>query len=146
MLPFKKILTTTDFSEPSYYGLDTANEIAMNFQAELCVVHVISLTTFSEGANFDITAYQEALEEDARKQISKLIAERISPDIIKCSPIVVSGSAADEIMRIAKEENYDLIVIATHGRGLRRFVFGSVAEKVVRLADCPVLTIRPKQD
>jgi len=57
--------------------------------------------------------------------------------------IVVLGGAADEIIRISGEEKVDLIVIATHGQtGWRHMVFGSVAEKVVRLAPCPVLTVR----
>jgi nucleotide-binding universal stress UspA family protein len=152
MLPFKRILTTTDFSEPSYDGIKAANELAVHYNAELCLVHVISLTPVTVGGpvvdtNFDVTAYQEHLEASARKQLAEIMETNISPEVIKCNPIVVSGYAADEIVRIANEQSCDLIVIATHGlTGWRRFVFGSVAEKVVRVATCPVLTVRPKHD
>jgi nucleotide-binding universal stress UspA family protein len=75
-----------------------------------------------------------------------VMQERIS-DEVKVSTMVKLGSAADQIVSTAATEKFDLIVIATHGlTGWRRFVFGSVAEKVVRLAECPVLTIQqPKQ-
>lgn len=149
MLPFKKILCTTDFSEPSYTGLKLANEMALHFSAELLLVHIISLTPITVGGpvvdtNFDVTVYQEHLEASARRTLQEIMEQRISRDLIKCTPVVVSGYAADEIVRLASEEKADLIVIATHGlTGWRHFISGSVAEKVVRLSPCPVLTVRP---
>jgi nucleotide-binding universal stress UspA family protein len=75
-----------------------------------------------------------------------VVRERIS-DEVKVRTMVKLGSAADQIANTAATEKSDLIVIATHGlTGWRRFVFGSVTEKVVRLAECPVLTIqKPKE-
>ena len=148
MLPFKKILCTTDFSEPSYEALKAANELAVHFSAELCLVHVVLPTPITVGPDvpttFNVAAYQNHLEADAQKQLQEIVEERVSKDLVACTPMIVTGYAADEIVRVAGEQKADLIVLATHGRtGWRRFVFGSVAEKVVRLAACPVLAIGP---
>jgi nucleotide-binding universal stress UspA family protein len=148
MLPFKKVLCTTDFSEPSYEALQAASELAVHFSAELCLVHVVTPTPITVGpmvpTSFDVIAYQNYLESDAQKQLQELVEQRLPRGLKSCTALVVTGYAADEIVRIANEQKIDLIVIATHGHtGWRGFVFGSVAEKVVRLAPCPVMAIRP---
>jgi len=86
------------------------------------------------------------MEVYAKTTLEQVMQERIS-DRVKVSTMIQVGSAADQIVNTAAAEEFDLIVIATHGlTGWRRFVFGSVAEKVVRLAECPVLTIhQPKE-
>lgn len=148
MLPFKKILCPTDFSEPSSKALQAANELATHFSAELCLLHVIPSVPipmvegegFSPG--FDIPSYEEHLVQTARQSIQEL-AEKMVSKGLKVRPLIGNGDAADEIVRIAEEQNFDLIVIATHGTtGWRHLIFGSVAEKVVRLSPCPVLTVR----
>jgi nucleotide-binding universal stress UspA family protein len=84
----------------------------------------------------------EAVEATAKKSLQEVINQRV-PKELRARQIIVLGGAADEIIRITEEEKVDLIVIATHGQtGWRHMIFGSVAEKVVRLAPCPVLTIR----
>jgi len=143
MLPFKKILYPTDFSDPSYEALKAANELALHFSTELCVVHVVSPVTTApadpSGSNFLV--FQE-MEKAARESLKEMVKKRIPKELL-VRQIVVLGGAAEEIIQISEKERVDLIVIATHGQtGWRHFVFGSVAEKVVRLAPCPVLTIR----
>jgi nucleotide-binding universal stress UspA family protein len=94
---------------------------------------------------FKIPEYEQYLHADAEVQLRKARAELIGKDV-KVRTLVGHGPAADEIVLIAKKENADLIVISTHGStGLERLVFGSVAEKVVRLSECPVLTVRQKE-
>ena len=84
------------------------------------------------------------LHADAEKHLRQ-VREQLVARNVKVSTMVGHGPAAEEIVLIAKKEGADLIVIATHGStGLERLVFGSVAEKVVRLAECPVLTVRKK--
>jgi universal stress protein A len=74
------------------------------------------------------------------------VTQKVSPEV-RTLATVVTGDPAPEIVRLAEQEVVDLIVIATHGQsGWRHFVFGSVAEKVVRLAPCPVLTIRAPRE
>lgn len=151
MLPFKKILWPTDFSEPSFEALEAANELAMRFSAELYVVHVVSslpVVPYPSGpTSFNVSLYEEQLLESAKTSVNDIIEKKIPGDI-KTHSIVTSGLVADEIVHEAEKQKIDLIVTATHGEtGWRRFVFGSVAEKVVRTASCPVLTIHaPKEE
>jgi nucleotide-binding universal stress UspA family protein len=156
MLPVKKILCPTDFSEPSFEGLKAADELASHFSAELFLVHVIasvpvaSASSFPGGAGaptgFDIAAYQKELEEAAKKKLQEVVKNKTSKEL-KVRPMLTEGAAANEIVRFADEKKVDLIVIATHGEtGWRHLIFGSVAEKVVREAKCPVLTVRAPEE
>lgn len=140
MLPLKKILYPTDFSEASYETLKIANEVAVHHSAELLVVHVTPPVPMAAAA----TGYSAIAEMERSEEISlqELIKARI-PKELHSRQIITLGEAAHEIIRIAEQERVDLIVIGTHGQtGWRHVVFGSVAEKVVRFALCPVLTIR----
>ena len=145
MLPFKKILCPTDFSEPSYEAVKAASELAQHFSAELHLVHVIRPIpdyVAPDPSVFNIALYYEGIHRAANEEMQKLI-DRFGGKEVSTNATVVEGNAADEIIRIADNNEVDLTVIATHGQtGVRRLVFGSVAEKVVRLAAGPVLTIR----
>jgi nucleotide-binding universal stress UspA family protein len=145
MLPIKKILCPTDFSEPSDMGMKAAVEFAKQFSAELLVVHVISPLPMVSSSAAYVPQIIEGLRESAQKGMDDLFAE-IIPQNIQAGYQIVDGSTADAIVKMAVEEDADLIVIATHGQsGWRKFVFGSVTEKVMRIAECPVLTIRPRK-
>ena len=145
MLPFKRILCPTDFSEPAFTALKRAEELARHFAAELIVAHVIpSLTgphTYADpplATSFDVSLFQQELAIKAEQMLKDLVSHHK----VGTRNVVATGEAAPEILRIAHQEHVDLIVIASHGlTGWRRLVFGSVAEKVVRQATCPVLTI-----
>ena len=151
MLPWKKILWPTDFSEPAYEGLKIATELATQFSSEIFLVHVIAPMPTMQGAaaptGFHLPTVLEELQESAQKSLEDIRQAKI-PAEIQARSFVVHGKPANEIVRLASQEKADIIVIPTHGEsGWQRFVFGSVAEKVVRLADCPVLTIRaPEQE
>jgi len=149
MFPFKKILVPTDFSEPSLCGLKMANEMAKKFGSEIILVNVHkpipslpSPRVEASEVTFDISAYTEHVADDARANLARfsesIFAEEITPRLV-----VRMGRPPVEILKVAEEENVDAIFIATHGRtGLAHIVFGSVAERVVRQAKCPVMTIR----
>jgi universal stress protein A len=147
MLPLKKILCPTDFSDPSLAALEAANELAVHFTSELIVLHIITpIPVLGAEAlmpgNFDVAAYQKQMELNAHKNLEELVRKKISEGV-SVRTLVVLGNPADEIVKTADEEKADLIVIATRGQtGLKRLVFGSVAEKTVRLASQPVLTIQ----
>lgn len=156
MLPFKKILCPTDFSEPSYEALKVANELALHFSSELFVLHAVAPIPSANvspppagkapSKGFNISLYRQQLEEISKRSLKKLVEQRIAKGQ-KVHRIVVQGEASDQIIDAVEKQKIDLIVIATHGRtGWRRFIFGSVAEKVIRLAPCPVLTIQPPHD
>ena len=145
MLPYKKILCPTDFSEPALAALERAEDLARHFSAELIVAHVIPplpgphlFPDPQAPLNFDVSLYQQELAIKAEHMLKELV----SYHKVETRNLVTTGEAAPEILRIAHQEHADLIVIASHGlTGWRRLVHGSVAEKVVRQATCPVLTI-----
>lgn len=148
MLPFKRILCPTDFSEPALVALKRAEELARHFSAELLIVHAVpelpgphAYADPPVATTFDVPLYQQELANYAEKMVKELVSHQVSPEV-RTRDLVTTGDAAPEILRIAAAEHVDLIVIASHGKtGWRRLVFGSVAEKVVRHAPCPVLTI-----
>jgi nucleotide-binding universal stress UspA family protein len=145
MLPVNRLLAPTDFSDTSVETVIRASELAQHFQAELVVAHVIPpIPTLPSDPhyNFEVPAYQDALRENARRQLDETISRLVERDV-EARALLSHGDPAKEIVRIAKDENIDMIVIATHGlTGWQHIVFGSVAEKVVRFAECPVLTVR----
>jgi nucleotide-binding universal stress UspA family protein len=126
-----------------------AEELASRFGAELILLHVvhpIAVVPSPAPSQFNGPAYQRALEANALKTLQDIAKNKVS-DHVKVRSGVLMGSAANVIVDSAAKEEADLIVIATNGEtGFQRFVFGSVAEKVVRLATCPVLTIRPASE
>jgi nucleotide-binding universal stress UspA family protein len=144
MLPFKKILCPSDFSEASGLAVGAATEIALQFQAQLYLVHVVPvLPALPPDPNFviEVPEYERALHADAERQLEAL-SEDLTGRGLVVHTMVRHGDAGREIVRVAKTEAIDLIVIATHGvTGWQHVMFGSVAEKVVRLAHRPVLTI-----
>ncbi len=148
MLPIKKILCPTDFSEPSYAALKIAAELAGHFEATLDVLHVIppvpvyspSPETLTSGVEAPLYGEQLKLRHD--KVLKDLLGKMVSQEILTTATIR-TGEAVQEIMAFATKENIDLIVIASHGQsGWRRLITGSVTEQVVRLAPCPVLVIQ----
>jgi len=145
MLPIRKLLAPTDFSDTSAETVIRASELAQHFGAELLIAHVIPpIPTLPSDPhyNFEVPAYQDALRENARRQLDETIAGLVLKEL-KARALLSHGDPAREIVQMAREENVDMIVIATHGlTGWQHLVFGSVAEKVVRFAECPVLTVR----
>jgi nucleotide-binding universal stress UspA family protein len=140
MLPIKKILCPTDFSEPSLEALKTAGDLAAQFDSELYVLHVMEplepvLGIISKD-EFDDSRMRDAAQ-CIYQQVRDVVAEKV-----RIGPIIRSGDAATEILQIAAKEQPDLIVIATNGKtGWRHLIFGSVAEAVVRQAEQSVLTV-----
>lgn len=147
ILPLKKILWPTDFSEPADRALEVATRLCSIFSAELIVIHVVSPITVAPPGpgvgmgEFRYPRLMEDMQAMAENSLQEWRENRI-PKEIHSQYRVLIGNPGDQIVHTAREESADIIVIATHGlTGWRRFIFGSVAEKVVRLAHCPVLTI-----
>jgi nucleotide-binding universal stress UspA family protein len=145
MLPIKKIISPTDFSELSDLGLKAAIELAEHFSAELLVVHVVAPLSAAATSAAPAAHYLPEVMESIRQNAESLLSEKMEkmvPANLRSKSILLEGSPADEIGEYTKEVSADLIVIATHGQsGWRRFMFGSVTEKVMRLSKTPVLII-----
>jgi nucleotide-binding universal stress UspA family protein len=152
MIAIKNVLVATDFSEASGAALTYGRELAERFAAALHVLHVAPNILISTLGAENYTAIapelQEQVEADAQRAVTEL-ATQCDVGATRAVPaVVVSSSPAVAILDYANAHRIDVIVMGTHGRGaLAHLVLGSVAERVVRLARCPVLTVRtPERD
>jgi nucleotide-binding universal stress UspA family protein len=146
MIKIDKILFPTDFSEHSEHALSYALSFAKEYGAKVHVLHVIEDVQYLANAYmFDVPVMPSFadIEQSRLKEMQEFIERVITDPTIEIEKTIKRGRPFIEIIRTAREEDVDLIVIATHGRsGLEHVLFGSVAEKVVRKAPCPVLSIR----
>ncbi len=149
MLPPKVIMSPIDFSEHSEEALKAATDLAACFGSELCLVHVVPAIPKLPSATpfFREGQYEQELHKDAQLRLDSM-ARKVAARGPRAATIV--GTANDvsmELLRIAEHNSVDLIVIATHGMtGWHKLAFGSVTEKVVRLASCPVLVLRAQAE
>ena len=140
MTRVKTILAPTDFSELSKLGVRYALEIAWDESAEVIVYHVIDLGLDWHDRRADYGPNRDLLEE-SRRVLNKFLAENFA-DLVEVRQVVEFGAPYKNIVEKAATEGVDMIVMSTHGRtGVDHFILGSVAEKVVARAPCPVLVI-----
>ncbi len=138
--PFKRILAPVDFDPSSLKGLELAAKIAGQSDGTIFILHIVPVDMDVTGMPqyVDLIKRQESLD---REKLTA-IAKQHLPDV-KWEIIDVMGEPADVIDEVATKLAADVIVMVTHGRrGLARLVEGSVAEKVLRNAPCPVLAVR----
>jgi nucleotide-binding universal stress UspA family protein len=145
MIRIKNVLVATDFSEPSEAALNYGREFARSFDATLHVLHVadsIYMQYGGEAYSGVVPGLQEEVEEAARKQLDALLDEE-DRTVLNAKPVILTAVAkAAAIVDYAGQHAIDLIVMGTHGRGaISHLLMGSVAERVVRTAGCPVLTV-----
>jgi nucleotide-binding universal stress UspA family protein len=139
MLSIRTILHPTDFSDHAANAYRLAVALTRDYGARLVIAHVAPtpMMTFSMGV---IPPPPVTAEEKLFAEMNKYVAKEKVDNV---DEIVVEGDPAMEILKLAEEEDCDLIVMGTHGlTGLERLLMGSVAEKVLRRAPCPVLTVR----
>jgi len=145
MLHPKLILAPVDFSDFSHDAAQKAAELASQFGAELLLAYAVpAIPTLPSATEiFREAEYEAELHKEAERRLKALANELSRNKITVRTEIGTANDVGMEILRIAEHQGVDLIVIATHGMtGWHRLVFGSVAEKVVRLAACPVLVLR----
>lgn len=151
ILKLKTLLVPTDFSECSRKAIHYAEQLAQQFGSTIVLLHVVEpvhpypvdgLASFpGEHSDTNLALVPEAAESLAR--LAQTVGNAVRSPVRHLTRI---GSAHDQIVQAAKEEDADLIVISTHGRtGLKRFFMGSTAEVVVRHAPCPVFVVREKE-
>jgi len=140
VLRVKKILCPTAFDQNSVEALRLASRLSRQNKATLHLLHVID-EAFP--AKTEVTAPFDKMEAAVQGRLERLAHQNIDPRV-RHQLHVETGDAAAQILDVAKRVRADLIVMSTQGRkGLRRLVIGSVAERIVREAQCPVLTVRP---
>ncbi|MFN0196892.1 MAG: universal stress protein [Planctomycetaceae bacterium] len=147
-IQLKKILVATDFSEHAGLAVRYAVELGKQFSSQVVICHVVPYPDLLSQLPPTSEAYipanlHEMHVKNAEEQGSKILAEFVG---IEATFLIRSGSPFVEIVTLAKESDIDLLIIGTHGRGaVAHMLLGSVAERVVRKAPCPVLTIRNGQ-
>lgn len=145
MKSFATILFATDFSENSELAFDYAMTLARQFSAKVEIVHVINEPVDLRGFYVPHVSFdnlEKEIEEGAEKMMDKFCRAKLA-DFTDFTTHICTGVPYEEILRKATETEASLIVLGTHGRsGLDHLLFGSTAERVVRQATCPVLTVR----
>ena len=142
---FKKILVPLDGSSFAEEALPHARELAECGGAEIVLVRVDEPYEPPPGIFVPATAIPEVVRLSAGEYLEQLVS-RLRLAGIKVESAVLDGKVADAILKYAREEGVDLIVMSTHGRtGISRLLMGSVAEQIVHGARCPVLLIRPQE-
>ena len=145
MKQFEKILFATDFSENSEHAFDYAYSLAQKYGSQLIILHVINEPVDLRGFYVPHVSFEnleKEIEDGAEKMMQKFCRTRIK-DFSNYKTQIVTGIPYEEILRKVDEEKVSLIVLGTQGRsGIDHLLFGSTAERVVRKASCPVLTVR----
>jgi nucleotide-binding universal stress UspA family protein len=148
MLQLTQLLAPTDFSEYSSRALGHAAELARQFGAKLVLLHVVPSEALESLSKAHVPAHPvDLVVEDLGRKAREQFVEHVAPEVrkgLETEILVLPGVPFLEILHVAHVKRVDLIVMATHGRsGLSHALMGSVTEKVIRRAPCPVLSIRP---
>jgi universal stress protein A len=147
MTTYKRILVPSDFSETSARALEHAKSVAERFEASLELLHVVPNPFMANAATLYVGMplppdFLSELDRDPRQRLYEALTE-VDRQHFKVRSVVKVGDPLLEIVEHARAERVDLIVMGTHGRtGVSHLFLGSVAERVVRTAACPVLTVR----
>jgi nucleotide-binding universal stress UspA family protein len=141
------ILVPTDFSPYSCEAFAWADMFAKKFSSKILILHIMSERAAEEMVSVPGHPWEKVLEQEEKDMVDQFQACLVS-DIgagVERETEVAVGEPHAKIVEVAKEKNADMIVMATHGRtGLAHALMGSVAEKVIRTAPCPVFSIKPK--
>ena len=149
MADIRRILVATDFSDYSKEAIDYAVYMGKNFKADLYLLHVFEPAYISPGGVIlsvvpdEVHTWIKQIREDSNQKLN-FLSEEIRKEISRVESRMMTGTAFEAILKFSEEIPADLIVLGTHGRtGMAHVFIGSVAERVVRKAQCPVLTVRP---
>lgn len=148
MIALKNILVATDFSEPAALALNYGRDLARTFHARLHVLHVVDdvLVHYSPEVGFISQDLQKDLEKVAWRDLDAVVTDDDRRTLELIIAVESHVGAATGITSYAKHHEIDLIITGTHGRGaVKHLLMGSVAERVVRIAPCPVLTVHAKE-
>lgn len=147
-MAFKNILVATDFGDTSQAALASARQLAHAFGSALHVLHiagnVVAEAVSVEGYTTDYVALQREVEQAARASLEGIVTDEDRRALSARAVVITADTPAPAIVSYAKDARIDLIVVGTHGRGRGPYEpLGSIAERVVRTAPCPVLVVRP---
>lgn len=145
MKPIKKILVPIDFSTHSTEALRVAADLARRYEASLELLHVFQTLTYALPEGYVLPSAEEVTKIMNQFQLQLDASKRLAIELgaPAAETTLLQGGVATEIVRFSKDRACDLIVMGTHGRtGMKHLLIGSVAEHIVRVAPCPVMTVR----
>jgi nucleotide-binding universal stress UspA family protein len=144
-MKLERILVPMDFSSASEQALDYAVTLAVKFEARITLIHVVEIIAGPMDPTYGYVPLDDGpLVAASASRLEKIASEKIPAALLE-STLGRSGTPYQQITDVAKELNMDLIVISTHGyTGLMHVLMGSTAERIVRHAPCPVLTVRSR--
>jgi nucleotide-binding universal stress UspA family protein len=145
MKPFEKLLVPTDFSEPAHAAMLLGADLSRRYAASMTLVHTYDLVAYAlpDGYVMYTSPQLDRMLEELERRLADARRNAELAGALHVETRLLQGPAASEICAFAADGDFDLIVMGTHGRtGLKHFLMGSVAERVVRAAPCPVLTVR----
>ncbi len=145
----KKIVCPIDFSETSLKALNHAIDLSKAAHAEIILIHVVeSILSSTDSEYYTIVRsleYENAVTDESKQLMRNLVEEKNENGTIKMTEVVVTGKPYEEILKLSKDIHADVIVMGTHGiSGLREFMMGSNTYRVVKEAECPVLSVQPQ--
>lgn len=145
MKKFSTILFANDFSDGSDYAFEYALSLAKQYSAKLLIIHVINEPVDLRGfyvPHISFENLEKEITEGAEKMMARFCSEQLQ-GVDSFESAVITGVPYEEIVKKADASGADLIIMGTHGRkGVDHLLFGSTAERVVRNATCPVMTVR----
>jgi universal stress protein A len=148
MTVFRRILHATDFSSASRPAFARTIALARQNRAPLSIAHALAPPAMIVGDGFITPQTYEVIDRSARQYARKQLTARVARARragVRATALLLDGTPHEQVLRAARRTRADLIVIGTHGRsGLSKVLLGSVAERVVRFAPCPVLTVRSR--
>jgi universal stress protein A len=148
MRPVQKILVPLDFSAQSAEALLYAADIARRYDANLTLAHVYQVVNYAaaEGFRLYTPAQLTSVLDELHRQLKAAEADARAIGATRLELLTLQGDPFTELLELARKDSFDLIVMGTHGRtGFKHALLGSIAEKLVRTAPCPVLTVRQPQ-
>jgi nucleotide-binding universal stress UspA family protein len=148
MIALKQILVATDFSGPAEVATNYGRDLARAYDATLHVIHVIEdmLAFYGPDIGFALADVERNVEAAVQRDLDATLSRHVDNRVKVVATVRRGSSVAHVITEYARTNAIDLIVVGTHGRGaVSRFLMGSVAERLVRSAPCPVLTVRAQE-
>ncbi len=140
-MTFERILFPTDFSDHAAHAQRVAVSLARQYKADLHIIHVVQLFSYVVDFGMDNSAQYQSVQASLQKMMDALLDD-LADAPFPLTGELVQGEPVREIIHTARNDSSDLIVLGTHGRAaLEHALLGSIAEKVVRKAPCPVLTV-----
>jgi nucleotide-binding universal stress UspA family protein len=138
-----KMLLPIDFSSSSDAALQMATDLAQHFHAELCLLHVVPIFALDTGTDYiPDTEFLQDARNRSEQRLEACVAVLVAKGLTARSVIEIGNDVVGNIMAVVERERIDMMVLSTHGTsGWRAVVFGSIAEKVVRLVQCPLLLL-----